>query len=135
MAVEKSCMARKTGGRLAVVAGLGLLLGTPAAADPVFLEYRCLLGGDERNGGLFLGWEGREADRLLAPKPAGPDTDRLVPRRLRLPLYTAVPAAAETTGPATVSHARGRGEGPRFTVGIGVGVTIGSALLYVQLGT
>ena len=135
MAVKADGQGSRSWGRLAVVAGLGALLAAPpAGAAPVFLEYRCLLGGNDPGEGLFLGWEGNEVDRLLAPKPAGPGSERMAPRRLRLPLYTDTPQReAVQAGP--VSRARGRDDGPRFTVGVGVGVTIGSALLYVQLGT
>lgn len=106
-----------------------------ATAEPVYLEYRCLLGGRDPGSGVFLGWEGSNVDRLLAPKPAAPESDRMAPRRIRLPLYTDTSEAEkEEKDLEPASPARGRQTGPHFTMGIGVGITIGSALIYVQLG-
>jgi hypothetical protein len=119
------------------MAAVGLLLSSvPVPADPVFLEYRCLLGSSDAGEGVYLGWEGQRVDHLLAAQPAAPGSDRLAPRRVRLPLYTNVPNRSSEEGVANPLHpSRARDSGPHFTMGVGVGVTIGSALLYVQLGT
>ena len=98
------------GSRLGLAIALATLGVVPmAAAEPVYLEYRCLLGGKDPGSGVFVGWESQEVDRLLAPKPAAPESDRMAPRRLRLPLYTDTSESEQgKTDPGPASPARGR---------------------------